>query len=122
MWLWCRPAATALIQHLSWEPPYAAPAALKRQIIITWLGSSVSHSDRGDLGLPSGPRPGRLSLKVQDGSLEETVFGKIALTVPANRVGCGGRGRGGCSQSDWQGNCCSHPKSDWVTGEEAQPN
>ena len=24
LWLWCRPAATALIQPLAWEPPYAA--------------------------------------------------------------------------------------------------
>ena len=24
LWLWCRPAATALIRPLAWEPPYAA--------------------------------------------------------------------------------------------------
>ena len=30
MWLWCRPAATAMILPLAWEPPYAAGAALKR--------------------------------------------------------------------------------------------
>ena len=24
LWLWCRPAATALIRSLAWEPPYAA--------------------------------------------------------------------------------------------------
>ena len=30
-WLWCRPAAIALIRPLAWEPPYAAGAALKRQ-------------------------------------------------------------------------------------------
>ena len=29
LWLWCRPAATAPIQPLAWEPPYAAGAALK---------------------------------------------------------------------------------------------
>ena len=29
--LWCRPATTALIGRLAWEPPYAASAALKRQ-------------------------------------------------------------------------------------------
>ena len=29
LWLWGRPAATALIQPLTWEPPYAAGAALK---------------------------------------------------------------------------------------------
>ena len=31
LWLCCRPAATALIQPLAWEPPYAMDAALKRQ-------------------------------------------------------------------------------------------
>ena len=27
LWLWCRLAATAPIQPLAWEPPYAAGAA-----------------------------------------------------------------------------------------------
>ena len=27
LWLWCRPAATAPIRPLAWEPPYAAAAA-----------------------------------------------------------------------------------------------
>ena len=31
LWLWCRPVATALIEPLAWEPPYAVGAALKRQ-------------------------------------------------------------------------------------------
>ena len=31
VWLWCRPAATAPVQPLAWEPPHAACAALKRQ-------------------------------------------------------------------------------------------
>ena len=30
LWLWHRPAATALIGPLAWEPPYATGAALKR--------------------------------------------------------------------------------------------
>ena len=30
LWLWCRPAATALIGPLAWEPPYAMSAALKK--------------------------------------------------------------------------------------------
>ena len=30
-WLWCRPAAKALIGPLAWEPPCAAGAALKRK-------------------------------------------------------------------------------------------
>ena len=35
LWLWRKPAATALatarIKPLAWEPPYASGAALKRQ-------------------------------------------------------------------------------------------
>ena len=31
LWLLCRLAATALIQHLAWELPYAVGAALKRE-------------------------------------------------------------------------------------------
>uniref|UniRef100_A0A8D0MEW7 Methanethiol oxidase n=1 Tax=Sus scrofa TaxID=9823 RepID=A0A8D0MEW7_PIG len=31
LWLWRRPAATAPIRPLAWEPPYASGAALKRQ-------------------------------------------------------------------------------------------
>ena len=30
-WLWCRPAAIALIGPRTWEPPEATGAALKRQ-------------------------------------------------------------------------------------------
>ena len=30
LWLWCRPAAAALIQPLAWELVYATGAALKR--------------------------------------------------------------------------------------------
>ena len=29
LWLWHRPAATALIRPLAWEPPYATGAALR---------------------------------------------------------------------------------------------
>ena len=29
--LWCRPAATAPIRPLPWEPPYAAGAALEKE-------------------------------------------------------------------------------------------
>ena len=31
LWLWCRPAATALLKPLTWESPYAVGVALKRQ-------------------------------------------------------------------------------------------
>ena len=30
LWLWHRLAATAWVQHLAWELPYAAAAALKK--------------------------------------------------------------------------------------------
>ena len=31
LWLWCSPGATAPIQPLAWELPYATGVALKRQ-------------------------------------------------------------------------------------------
>ena len=31
LWLWCRPAATALIRPLAWEPPYAIGVAVKKK-------------------------------------------------------------------------------------------
>ena len=31
LWLWCRPAAAALVPLLAWEPPCAVGAALKKQ-------------------------------------------------------------------------------------------
>ena len=31
LWLWCRPAATAPIGPLAWEPPHAAGVALEIQ-------------------------------------------------------------------------------------------
>ena len=31
LWLWCRPAATAVIGPLAWESPYAMSAALKKK-------------------------------------------------------------------------------------------
>ena len=33
LWLWGRPAATALIGSLAWEPPYALGMALKSKVI-----------------------------------------------------------------------------------------
>ena len=30
LWLWCRPAAIALIRPLDWEPPYAMAVGLEK--------------------------------------------------------------------------------------------
>ena len=30
LWLWCRPAVTAPIQPLAWDPPYAMGVALEK--------------------------------------------------------------------------------------------
>jgi len=40
LWLWCRLAATAPIQPLAWEPPYAVDAALKDNEEFPWWLSS----------------------------------------------------------------------------------
>ena len=45
LWLWCRPAATALIPPLAWGPPCATSAALKRQKRSSYHGSVVNESD-----------------------------------------------------------------------------
>ena len=44
LWLWCRPAATAPIQPLAWEPPYAAGAAQKKKkkVMISQIAVSVA--------------------------------------------------------------------------------
>ena len=31
LWLWCKPAATAPVRLLAWEPPYAQGATLKKK-------------------------------------------------------------------------------------------
>ena len=41
MYLWCAPAATALIWPLAWELPYAVGVALKRQYISTEAASEL---------------------------------------------------------------------------------
>ena len=38
LWLRCRPAATAPIQPLAWEPPYAKGAALRKVVTRGLLG------------------------------------------------------------------------------------
>ena len=40
LWLWCRPAAAALIRPLTWEHPYATAVALKRE------GEEAIESDK----------------------------------------------------------------------------
>jgi len=47
LWLWCRPAATAPIGPLAWEPPYAAGAAqeMERNIYIQGLWGTEEASE-----------------------------------------------------------------------------
>ena len=51
--LCCRPAATALIGPLAWEPPYATGAALKRKRDKKNSGYfySFSHNDETKFGV-----------------------------------------------------------------------
>ena len=69
LWLWCRPAAVALIRPLAWEPPHAAGAALEKthththtkSLACSWFvpseaGPSFSHvSQRAEVTLPICP-------------------------------------------------------------------
>ena len=43
LWLWCRLVATAQIQPLAWETPYAMGAALKRQNKISIVKMTILH-------------------------------------------------------------------------------
>ena len=58
LWLWCRPVATAPIQPLAWEPPYAVGAAqrngkktkekkIKRKRINLTFAQEPSKQDSG---------------------------------------------------------------------------
>ena len=57
--LWCRPAATAPIRSLAWEPPYAAGVALKRRKkrrkekymyqFISYIHYNIKHWDDLDI-------------------------------------------------------------------------
>ena len=57
LWLWHRPAATALIGPLVWEPPYATSAALKSKIIILLLLFRNNDSVTGSFLAVWGARP-----------------------------------------------------------------
>ena len=62
LWLWCRPAATASIGPLAWEPPYAARAAqengkkTKKKKVISWgicLSLYDLYNSSRQRGIPS---------------------------------------------------------------------
>ena len=44
LWLWRRPAATALIRPLAWEPPYAVGAALEKAKKINKKNKKVPYT------------------------------------------------------------------------------
>ena len=57
LWLWCRPAAAALIQPLAWESPYAEGVALREKkkvsekinqdrflLWLNWISNTVLSS------------------------------------------------------------------------------
>jgi len=76
LWLWCRPAATAPIRPLAWEPPYTEGATLKSKnkerrkwrsslveqevkdavILLLWLGPQLCGFD---------PWPGNFRMPAQ---------------------------------------------------------
>ena len=67
LWLWYRPAATAVIQPLAWEPPYSVGAALektkrqeKKKYHSHFLTYEITHPNKNLA--PTHPNPGLLSL------------------------------------------------------------
>ena len=83
LWLWCRPAATAPIQPLAWEPPYAMRMALKRQEIKYGTNEPIyttetnSQTWRADLRLP-GARGEGVGWKSLEGAVD-ALHGDITL-------------------------------------------
>ena len=51
LWLWCRLAVAALIQHLAWDLPYATGAALKKKakkgvsVVAQWLTNPTRNHE-----------------------------------------------------------------------------
>ena len=50
LWLWHRPAATALIQSLAWEPPYAALKTKQKQKTTNKAPRAETHSNTNEHG------------------------------------------------------------------------
>ena len=54
LWLWCRLAALALIQHVAWEPPCAVGVALKsthterKNTVLAARGQGCREMEVGD--------------------------------------------------------------------------
>ena len=46
LWLWCRPAATALIQPLAWEPPYATGVAQEIATTTTTITTTTKKTKK----------------------------------------------------------------------------
>ena len=60
LWLWCRPVATALIQPLAWEHPYAMETAQemvkrpKKYKLTCTQNKNNTHRQKTNLWLPKG--------------------------------------------------------------------
>ena len=78
LWLWYRPAATALIRPLAWEAPYAAGTALKRQ------KTKKRKRNRGSISVAMAPSH-------RSGGI------KLAPRLPAQLFPAPTRGAGGCT-------------------------
>ena len=50
LWLWCRPAATAPIRPLAWEPPYATSVTLEK-MKKNYLAKTNDQVEKNNLNL-----------------------------------------------------------------------
>ena len=82
LWLWRRPATTALIRPLAWEPPYAMGAALKRQ------KKKKKRPRNSPTPSATGGHSGRVAVyEPGSGLLPETeTAGALILDFPASRT------------------------------------
>ena len=76
LWLWCRPAAAALIRLLAWELPYAVSAALKRE-----------RRKEGRRGKKEGKKE-REREREEERKGKERRFGHTGSTLPHRNTGC----------------------------------
>ena len=71
LWLWCRAAATAPIQPLAWELPYAVGMALKAKKKKKRKKRSQAQNKRMSTLSPTSPRESQ-RLKVSDSEIQKS--------------------------------------------------
>ena len=94
LWLWHRPAATAPIGPLAWEPPYAVGAALekgqkkKKKERIEVSRTALSGLEETFLGVPSGQEETECTVQ----GLEQEILAQSRSVFCPTHEGLGRKG------------------------------